>query len=214
MQRIDDLEHNELIALTEEQVQRLIDIEIAHAGIMPTEPPERPTLEKAGIIKSEIAYRVGDMYFAERTDAEAVAQMNILKADHDWNIGYDYKWLTIKIDSAISEESFYRHEDVVCVKNVLADNEAKKKDYEPKKNAYDKYLSTTSQIRSNVWAKVHTAQDLQKEIELAKKTYQKYLDLAEQDETVATNFFREAYKKREDLIEVILGKQEVEASIS
>ncbi len=208
MKRIDDLEQKELVSLTEAQIQRLIDIEIAHAGIMPVDCPIPPSLKNAGIVKTEIAYRIGDMYFANRADAETVARMNCLKSEYDWNISYNYKWLTPTIDPVITEESFYRQEDVVRVKGILADIESKKKDYEPQKTAYDKYLKATGDIRNQVWAKVHAAQALQREIELAQRTYQKHLDLAEQDETVAQNFFREAYKDREDLIEAVIGKRE------
>jgi len=63
MKRYQDLSHDELIALGEAGVQRFIDIECAHAGIVPVTKPETFQLEKESLKKSDVFYEVGSVDF-------------------------------------------------------------------------------------------------------------------------------------------------------
>ena len=57
MKRYDELTHEELVALTETDIERLVELEIAHAGII-----------------SETAFQVAGMLFKNESDAIAVAR--------------------------------------------------------------------------------------------------------------------------------------------
>ncbi len=205
MQRIEELTQEELVALSEDEIQRFIEIKVADAGVMPTPLPVEITVESAGIIASERVYEVAGVLLRNKHDAEKVAVMEILKTAYDWNISYTYKWLEQQTENAIKEVFYYKQEDIVRVKKVLVDSKAKKDAYKTQKDEYNEFLKKTGEMRANVWGVVNEAKSLQREIDLAKKTYEKHLDLADQDKQVAGKFFRDAYKGREDLIENVLG---------
>lgn len=212
MKRYTDLTHEELIALKDEDIERLIDIEIANAGIMPVACPVVPSLEDEGIVKSEIAYEVGGILFKDEKDAITVSRMEQFNKNYDWKIGgYNYPWLDPITERSITKQNFYRQTDITRIKEILQRNESKRKEYDTHKNEYDKFLSETGKIRDAVYSFWREALNFQREIDEAIAVLEKYRGLSDGDETVAINFFKNTYKSREDIIEKVLGKQEVTA---
>jgi len=210
MKRYTDLTHEELIVLKDEDIERLIDIEIAHDGIMPVGCPVVPSLESEGIIKSEIAYEVGGIMLKNEEDALIVSRMEQSNTAYDYQAGgYNYQWLDPITERTITKKNFYRQSDVVRIKEILQRNKSKREEYEKLKNEYDEFLTVTGKIRDAVYSFWREALNLQQEIDEAKAVLEKYRGLSDGDETVAINFFKNTYKTREDIIEKVLGKQEV-----
>jgi hypothetical protein len=209
MKRYTEMSHAELVAMDDEGVEKLIELEVAHEGIVPAERPTEPLIEDAGIERKDIAYKVGSMMFRNREDAEAVAKMHIVDDHYDYGIGYDWKWLkVVKVD--VTEERFYLKDDVARVKDALVDLERRKKRYESEDSAWDKYVSKTTKIRTKVWAAVNDAQDFERKLELARKTLEKHTALADGDEKIARRFFVNAYRNQYDVLEHVLGMTEAE----
>ena len=207
MKRYDEYLHKELIILEEKDIERLIDLEIAHEGVVPCACPEVPSLEKEGIVCSDVGYKIGNFVFRQEEDALKVSQMETLEEKYDWGIGYDYKYLDPITDTTVSKVLFYKQQDVMMIKEVLQRNKLKKDEYDKKKITYDSYLSKTGKIRGNVYSFVREAKDAEEEFELARKTYQHHLKLADGDATVAVKFFKNTYKDNENIIDAVLGKQ-------
>lgn len=208
MKQYTDLTHEELIVLTENDIERLIDIELAHDGIMPVACPTVPSLDDEGIIKSETVFDIGGLLLKNEEDAIAVSRMEQFKSEYDYNIGYEYRWLNPITERTIIKEYYYRQEDVVRIKEALQRNKIKKDGYESQKQKYDEFLKKTGQIRNRVYDIWNSARNFQREIDDANAVLVKYRDLADDDETMAVNFFKNTYKSREDIIEKVLGKNE------
>ncbi len=205
MKRYSDLTHEELIVLKDDDVERLIDIEIANEGIMPVSKPEVPTLEAEGIVASEVAFEVGGILFKNEDDAITVARMDSFTTNYNYQVGgYDYKWLDPVIDRTITRRTFYKQADIVRIKEILVKNKSKRKEYESRKKDYDEFLESTGKIRNAVYSFWREALNLQQEIDEAKAILEKYRALADSDETVAINFFKNTYKTREDIIAKVL----------
>jgi hypothetical protein len=201
MIRYSDLTHEELIVLKEEDIDRYIDIEIAHEGIMPVACPEVPTVAEEGIVQSEIAYEVGGLLFKNEEDAIKVSMMAQVKSSYDYSSGgYDYMWLDPVFERSVAKKMFYKQSDVVRIKDILQKNAAKRKDYDNQKTKYDKYLKNTGQIRESVYSLYHDALRLEEEYRGAEKILAKYKDLSGGDEAIATSFFRNTYKERPDIL--------------
>ena len=212
MKRYTDLTHEELIVLKDEDIERLIDIEIANEGIMPVACPVVPSLESEGIVKSEIAYEVGGILLKNEEDALTVSRMEQFNTSYDYQAGgYNYQWLDPVTERTITKKNFYRQTDIVRIKELLQRNKSKREEYDKLKNEYDKFLTVTGKIRDAVYSFWREALNLQQEIDEAKAVLEKYRGLSDGDETVAINFFKNTYKTREDIIEKVLGKQEVAA---
>lgn len=201
MNRYYDMTHEQLLAVTEKDIETLIEIEIAHKGIMPIECPTPPDIGSAGIAKDHVAYNVKGMLFAKKEDALAVAAMSILGEEYDYSgAGYNYKWLDPVINPDVAEVSYYKQADVVRVQQALIELKKKKDAYECKKGEYDKYMKSTGDIRNDVWATITNVREKEQELTLARRTYKKHLELAGNDADVAQKFFCDAYRERQDII--------------
>ncbi|HUW31821.1 MAG TPA: hypothetical protein VM223_09435 [Planctomycetota bacterium] len=208
MKRYTDYEAAELAALTDEQVATLIELEIAIAGIKPVFKVLPPTLAEVHITPCVVTYQVGERYFQNEDDAIEVARKPFFKLDYDYQgAGYDYKWLEPVQDTEVSKHLFYRKEDVMRVKEALAENHRKRQTYDKQNQEYNEFLKATSAIGHEVWSVVDEARKKVAEIEHAKGIFQKHLQLAEGNEEIAKNFFKAAYKGRADILEVVLGAE-------
>jgi len=96
MKRYQDLSHDELIALGEAGVQRFIDIECAHAGIVPVTKPETFQLEKESLKKSDVFYEVGSVDFCPYWPWEL-----------DWSVGAFF-FSTLTVDNILCQPKFQR----------------------------------------------------------------------------------------------------------
>jgi len=209
MKRYSEMTPEELVALTDDQVRRLIDIEVAFAAIKPVEVPVKPTLEAAGITASVIGYKVGELVFLDEKDAQAVAALPVLKESFSYGISYKHRWLE-SADCKVEKVSFYRQEDVLRIGAALKENEKRNEVYERQKSLYDEFLSKTTEISSSIWQAVREAQDALNKIEAGKRAYQKYLSLADGDHKIASKFFCDAFKDEEELVKTVLASEYVE----
>lgn len=207
MKRYSELTHQELIVLTEPAIEILIDLEIAHAGILPVACPEPPSIEKEGIVASEIAYEVGSILFANEEDARKVAELPQFTSSYEYNCGgYDYKWLDPLTERTVTKKSFYRQSDIVRIKEILQRNKLKRDEYSKRKNEYDKFLSSTGKLRQEVYDVVNAARQTEEEFTQARVVMEKYRILSEGDEQVAKAFFQNTYADRPEILQEILGE--------
>jgi len=209
MKRYSEMTPEELVALTDDQARRLIDIEIAFAAIKPVEVPVEPTLEAAGITASVIGYKVADLVFRDEKDAQAVAALPILKEAYSYSISYHHKWLE-PTERKVEKVAFYRQEDVLRIGTALKENEKRRDVYDKQKSDYNEYARKTTDISSAVWHAVREAKDKLSEIEAAKRAYQKYLGLADGDHQIAAKFFLDAFKENEGLVKTVMASEYVE----
>ena len=212
MKRYIDMLHEELIALTDKQVAFLIDLEIAEEGIRPVEAPKEFKLVPPGIQTTEIAYAVKSgewtvAMFTHRGDAEAVVKMARVNKKYDYRYGEAFHWLVPIKDVGVAEQVFYTEEAVQQVAEHLQGNNRKQKEHDEAKTAYRTYLEATSTIRQNVQNAVSDALQAERERELARKTFARYLHLADNDVATAKRFLREAYKNDPDIIDGLLEEE-------
>lgn len=201
---IGDLSQSELAALTEEEIERFIQLEIAVDGIEPVECPRAISLENAGIVADDTAYQVCGVVVRSIEDAKIIAGLPVMHEQYDYTTGYQYKWLDPTIPVKIEEVHFYKQHDVGAVKDILQRNKAKQEEYETQKRTFDKFLTDTGKIRGRVYEAVRDACQSARQVQLARETFDKYMDLASGDRTVAASFFRNTYKDRPELIAAVL----------
>jgi hypothetical protein len=210
MKRYTEYGKGELASLTEEQVTVLIDIEIAEAGIKPVTQPKELSLSDAGITATEIFFQVsGGGYRDEilvKTEEQArqIAAIPAFKKAYDYNMGDKYSWAETNTIT-VSQVSLYKQEDVRRIAPLLQENKTKREKYNKENQEYQKYCDATANCRNSVWSAVSDDKEWVKETELAKRTWEKHLKLADGDRKVAERFFRNAYQGEDELIEVVLG---------
>lgn len=204
MKRYNEYTKKELAAV--ENIQILIDLEIAYAGILPVEEPKPVSNPKEKLQKTETFYEVYGLLFTNAADAQVVAALNCFQTGYDYNgAGYDYKYAEPHYNSGtVNVVKLYKKDEVKALRSELTQLKQQKEAYDEQKTAYDKYIDSIGGIRSAVW-KAHTeATHFVAELETATKQYQKYLMLADNDPVIASRFFTEAYQNYPDIIEEVL----------
>jgi len=209
MKRYNEMTPEELVALTDEQIRRLIEIEVAFAAIKPVEIPIEPTLEAAGITAGVIGYKIGESVFLDEKDALAVQALPVLKEAYAYNISYSHRWLE-PAEHKVEKIAFYRQEDVLRIGAALKENEQRRTAYKDQKRQYEAFLEKTTDISNKIWGAVREAKEALDKIEAAKRAYRKYLELADGDHEIAVKFFRDAFKDEEELIKATLVTEYVE----
>ena len=210
MKRYHELSQTELEALTHEQVQTLVDLEVAHEGILPVPNPEPPTLEDVGLEKTVEAWRVGvdhysynSLLFVNEEDAKLVVAMSVVKTANDYSADDKYEWLEA-CPLRITPTKFYAEKDIAAVRSALRDNKERQKEYEKQKKEHDVFLKATADIKSTVWGVVHQARGFKMDVDHAHTVYKKHLTLADGDSNAAERFFASAYESKPDIIERVM----------
>ena len=95
MQKITEMTREEIVALTQDNLKRMMDYECAENGIALLPMPQKPEEKK---FEPDVKYyELGDMAFGTLEDAERVAEalksVQIMKNSYDYAVGYDWKYL-------------------------------------------------------------------------------------------------------------------------
>lgn len=210
MKRYTDYQKGELATLTDEQIQRLIDIEIAEAGIKPVPEPVKPTLADVGIKPTDHYYQLkgvgyGACLIKGEEDAKKLLEMVVFEKEYDYQVGDAYSWAQ-KADVQLVQISLFRKEDIDKIKHTLRENRTLQEQYKKDSEAYKKYTGATHDCRVEVHTAVDNDRNHVRMVKLAMDTWTHYLSLAEGDKEVAERFFRNAYRDDIELIEVVLGQ--------
>jgi molecular chaperone DnaK (HSP70) len=206
MKKFDELTQVELAQLTEEQIGTYIEFAMMERGIVPVECPVKPTLESAGITKSEVAYRVGANLYIDRDEATKAAKFKMASTNYDYSgAGYDYKWLTTdEIEKSVVEEYYYKEDDVKRMASVLRSIREKTEAYERIYKEYKEVTKKSANIKQEITNAIWEAQDYLDRVKHAQKTFDKYKELCMGGEEAAKNFFRLNFSP--DMIREILGE--------
>lgn len=206
MKRYTEYTNEELIELTQEEIQNLIELEIAFAGIMPVMEPQLPNLASIDLKKELTLYEVNGMLFKNAEEAQQVLKMDVWEENYDYGgAGYDYKYGEKK-DLNMSVVMYYEKEQIWKVRQALTENKRLNDSYNQEKSAYDKFIKETKNIRESVRAAVDNAWTWKNDLDHAKSVYEKYLRLADGNEAIAQSFFRNAFKVRNDVIDAMFPK--------
>jgi hypothetical protein len=208
MKRYTELDTAELVALTPEQIETLIDLEIAERGIKPVTMPSKPLCIDAGIKPTEDYWQIGHSYYdsflvKSEADMKAIQSIPVFRTEYG-KAGDKYKWI-IPTELTIKKALFYKEEDIAKVSTVLQKNQIATERYETDKKLYTKYSEAIADIRQAIMETVDNAKARYRTISDAQANFAKYLTLADGNTEIAKRFFRNAYKDDKDIISAILG---------
>ena len=212
MRRYTDLTKKELAELSQEELDRFIELELAYAGVTPVMYPVKPMIKEIALDMSEVAYEVFGVLFKNQEDALTVSKMEVFREDYDYyGAGYNYKYLKLNDNNGVKAEKYYKKEEVLAIKDVLKGNRLLEEEYGKQKKMYDAFLKDTEAIRDSVREAVTAAHTFFQRVAAMKLQYQRYLTLAEGDEKIARNFFDSAYGALEEEYETAVFSSEAEA---
>lgn len=200
MKRVDDYTSAELAAMTSADVNSLIDIECALAGIGLL--PERPVDPKIALPQPDITiYRVPEMIFDSMPAALAVIYAAMEHNEHRVGKGYDYghgsgsRYYLSAAPAEVTptQERVFSREVFERLKGELAGEAKAKGRYEAEVKEYDAMAAKRADVANHVWRAVGDACDEVGRLALARRNYRRYLELAKGDTDQAWTFFAAAY---------------------
>lgn len=204
MKRIDELTRDELAALTDEQTETLIELEIAHAGIKPVLPPEYEEVPVITIQPTDMVYEVHGLNVRSKEDAETLAKIETCSDTYDYGAGYDYKYLNPPEPGTITVKKFYLHSDIEAMTKLLRLKKAVEERNAARRKEYTAYEGETKSITDHVNTFRYEAREFAGKVEYAKKIFEKHLKLAEGNHGIAVNFFKTAYKGQDEIVAKVL----------
>lgn len=205
MQRIFDLSNSEILNLTDEHVQKYIDVECLLQGVplVPTEAPVEPKVPKPE--PDTLIYSVGGVEFYDEVQAAQV--LNILRRSDLASKKYqsahgetfysveplgEYSHPTLKSEKVFSPE--YWEE----VQKQAEEYGRSMVQYRDAKKAYDTAKNNVREIEKDVWIYVSQIRADHAERQRLIREFDRYVHLADGDRVTAWKFFSEAHADAEE----------------
>lgn len=221
MKSIEELTHSEIINLTYEERQKMLDLECAKHGLRfavnPGQPPEAPKITPDTDVWQVGSYTFSDYATAEKVQKVLLDAMNSrVKLTYDYGVcGGDFKYLS-QLDSyeraevnispmRVLSNAKYQEE-----KARLSNYSEEKKKYEEMKKSWDTFQKERERISGWIMDKFSDAQCLESKLSSIFYNYKRYLDLADQNKEIAMNFLRNSHgvefndQPTRELIEIMI----------
>ena len=202
MKKITEMTHEEIIALTGDDIEKMVKRVCAEEGVRfldaPT-PPERPNVSFDSTIYGFGEFYSYDMEFLRKLQSILVENISKLRdLDYDWQVGSEYK--SPKPLDAYKMEQFSKIETVKCVsqevylssKNKLSDFKKAQEQYEKDLKDWEANENLLTDIRTDITEVWRDALKKELDLERHKLRFQEYLRLGADQET-AIKFYRKAY---------------------
>jgi len=201
VKRIDEMNKEEILALKDEEITTLIDLECAYEGI-PLLPdcPSKP--EVINHEKDLAAYEIAGYYFLTSEEAGKVLEV-IQSADTYIKDGWNDDAQLKKIKDGdyccpkIETRKFYSSQKLSEIKNELEENKQLIVAYENKKHNYDDILEKRKKVADKVCSIIDEVTEDQAKQQLYSEEFNRYLKLANNNQEVAMNFLLKAYREIE-----------------
>ena len=222
MKGITEMTEQEILALTEEDVQKMIKLRMMEEGIKIMDKPKIPELfeiEPADIQYFSIPLLDG-FAFTDINEATKVAEIlksakSLRKVDYDWNkLGSDYKFLKKSerykfngnSDFDIISGWAYSDELYAKISNFAAQNKVMKEQAAKDQKEYDEKMQEASGIISEIsgWVKGGVKVKSERLNRLTYKFATDYYPLSDHNEDMAMKFMAKAYSFTDEEKEYIL----------
>lgn len=210
MKKINEMTEQEIIALSDEDVQKMIKLRMMEEGIKLLDKPKVPELfeiEPADIQYFSIPLLEG-FAFTNLEEATKVAETlknakSLRKVDYDWNkLGSEYKYLKKSerykfngnSDFDILSGWAYSNELYAKISSFAAQNKVMKEQAEKDLKEYKKQLSESAELIQEITEHVREVRNKYDRLEtLSRKFATDYYPLSNNDEDMAMKFMAKAY---------------------
>ena len=206
MRDIYTMTHEQVLALTQEEITRIYDFMCADAGLRFVDFPTEP--EKQVFTPDDIVYEVGEIYTQDIEVAQKLSAIlvecrdKLVKIDYNYRVGSDYKYLKKNLEeydykAEIKTHRTFKAATYEYLQAAMEKFREAKDAYEKQKKDYDEYTKKRTKITEQVSQKINGHYKLQWKLEEYQRLMQKYIDLANGDKQIALNFFKKALAEKE-----------------
>src|SRR3712207_3456204 len=162
MKKINEMTEQEILALSEQDIQNMIKFRMMEEGIKIIDKPKKPELfeiepadKKVYVIPILEGYAFTDFAEAQKVAEALQAAKSFRKVEYDWNkLGSDYEYLEKKDkykygypnDFGVNEKYVYSNELYANIVDFAAQNKAMVKQVEKDEKAYNDAYTAASEI--------------------------------------------------------------------
>lgn len=205
MRKIDEMDINEIVLLTDEQIDIMVRARCMEEGVpLEPRPPESSFFE---IPKTVTGFNVKgtEIWFENRSAASELAELlnkhraELRQKKYEWQTGYDVEWLeNYSPEVVIEERLFYDKQQIQDKEALMVKRKTLKEQYESDLKLYEKSRDKIRRISDNIYSVYYEARKTNERVQRAKDTFQEYIALSNGDKEQAKIFFDKAYKESLD----------------
>jgi hypothetical protein len=219
MKQITELSEQEVLALTQEQLTRMVKLRMAEQGIKMIDEPTEPSYEVLPE-KTEQWYSIKgcdyitqDKEFAETLGL--ILKKSALKFGNYSYVGNDYTHKVAKRldDYAVNETGsvtinfYYNTSDAEKAKGITAKNKELKTNYGAELDLYKENQEAVDLIKLDIYSVYNEINKKYWQMDDMKRKYETYLDLADGNAKTAMKFLKNAYSIDEQTEYYVQGKK-------
>lgn len=221
MKKINEMTEQEILALSEVDVQNMIKFRMMEEGIKIVDKPKEPELFEIEPADQKV-YKIpflDDYAFTDFNDAQNVAEAlrkakSLRKVEYDWSkLGGEYKYLVQKErytynsndDFGINVSHVYSNELYSKIVGLASQNRAMKDQVAKDLKAYEEAYNSASEITLEIQEKVNEVKEKDAKLKrLTSKFAFDYFPLSGDNESVAIKFMSKAYSLTDEEQKYIL----------
>lgn len=221
MKKINEMTEQEILALSEQDIQNMIKFRMMEEGIKVIDKPKKPELFEIEPADQKVyTIPVLDGYaFTDFAEAQKVADAlreakSFRKVDYDWNkLGSNFKYLEKKDkytynnegDFSISEISVYSSKLYANIVDFAAKNKAMEKQVEKEIAEYDNAYAAASDITLEIRSRISEVREKHERLERLMHSFANdYYPLSGNNEEMAMKFMSKAFTLTDDEEKYIL----------
>lgn len=210
MKKINEMTEQEILALSEQDIQNMIKFRMMEEGIKVIDKPKKPELfeiepadQKVYVIPVLDGYAFTDFAEAQKVADALREAKSFRKVDYDWNkLGSNFKYLEKKDrytynnegDFSISEISVYSSKLYANIVDFAAQNKAMEKQVEKDIAEYDNAYAAASDITLEIRSRISEVREKHERLERLMRSFvNDYYPLSNNNEEMAMKFMSKAY---------------------
>lgn len=221
MKKINEMTEQEILALSENDIQNMIKFRMMEEGIKVIDKPKKPELfeiepadQKVYVIPVLDGYAFTDFAEAQKVADALREAKSFRKIDYDWNkLGSNFKYLEKKDrytynnegDFSISEISVYSSKLYANIVDFASQNKAMQKQVEKDMAEYDNAYTAASDITLEIRSRISEVREKHERLERLMHSFANdYYPLSGNNEEMAMKFMSKAFTLTDDEEKYIL----------
>ena len=210
MKKINEMTEQEILALSEQDIQNMIKFSMMEEGIKIIDKPKKPILfeiepadQKVYVIPILNGYAFTDFAEAQKVADALRGAKSFRKVDYDWNkLGSDFKYLEKKEnytftnadDFSVNETHVYSSKLYASIVDFAAQNKAMNEQVEKDMKAYNDAYAAASEITLEIRSRVTEVREKYERLERLTHSFANdYYPLSDNNDEMAMKFMSKAY---------------------
>lgn len=214
MKTFDELTDEEVLALTDEQVERYIDLACAEEGVPLFVAAPEPPAPSAAAVGDVTLYKVADVLFVNRDDAETVAGLISSAPRMDSHfVGTDYSMRVVRPfdrEEEVGTVKFFSDARWAAVRDQVQKDKAAKEEFDKQSKAHQAAVRARREAAEPIRERIERVWEEHRERERIGRVFDQYLKLADGDRAVALRFLQKVEQRSAETRPDLFAGSEVE----